>query len=217
MTSVQNDPAGRSVSTATFEWIERMILDGELEPGSRLVVKKLADHLGLSPTPVKTALAALERAGLVTATFQSGYSVPCPDRRVFIESYQILTELDVLAVRIVLASDDVQAKVQKISEANDHVTRFEYNFHQMLWKVADQRQLIEQANLLRGRALVGSGQLMQSAAATTDIQEEHDLIVGALRSRDVPFAEELIRRHAKKTITRVSELMDNRVLTRRLA
>ena len=217
MTSWQNDPVGRSVSTATFEWIERMILDGELEPGSRLVVKKLADHLGLSPTPVKTALAALERAGLVTSTFQAGYSVPRPDKRVFSEAYQILTELDVLAARIVLAAEDAPSRVQKIAEANDRLTRFEYNFHQMLWKVTDQKQLIEQANLLRGRPLVGSGQLMQSAAATADIQGEHDLIVGALRSRDLPLTEKLLRKHAEKTIARVSVLMDNRVTTRRLA
>ena len=209
--------AARSVTTATFEWIERMILDGELQPGSRLVVKKLADHLGLSPTPVKTALAALERAGLVTATFQSGYTVPLPDKKVFVEVFQIMTEMDVLAVKIILAAPDAQARVEEVATANNAETRFEYNFHQALWQATGQRELIEQANRLRGRALVGSGQLMQSTSATEHLREEHDLIVAALRSTDLLDAEELIRDHAARSVARVCELMDNQGNIRRTA
>ena len=58
-----------------WDRIRHGILTGQLAPGERLIAQRLAEDLGLSRTPVKEALASLEREGLVTRTGNWGYRV----------------------------------------------------------------------------------------------------------------------------------------------
>jgi len=63
------------VSSATFltktdyayTELRRRILDGELAPGERLLLRQLAEELGISVMPVRDAIRLLERDGLVTS------------------------------------------------------------------------------------------------------------------------------------------------------
>lgn len=48
-----------------FDIVARRIIDGELEPGSRIRDIELATQLGVSRTPVREALQRLERLGMV--------------------------------------------------------------------------------------------------------------------------------------------------------
>src|SRR5262249_43902956 len=52
-----------------------MILRGELEPGQRLGEEALAERLGGSRTPIRQALPALAREGLLSAAGRRGYVV----------------------------------------------------------------------------------------------------------------------------------------------
>ena len=53
-----------TLGDATFKRLKAMILDGTLEPGTRLSEKKFADHLGVSRTPVREAIGQLVSEGL---------------------------------------------------------------------------------------------------------------------------------------------------------
>src|SRR5262250_3091384 len=55
--------------------IREMILRGELEPGQRLAEVGLAERLGVSRTPIRQALPALAREGLLSAAGRRGYVV----------------------------------------------------------------------------------------------------------------------------------------------
>lgn len=194
------------LAAATAERLERMILDGEVAPGTRLVVRPLAEQLGLSPTPVKMALATLARSGLVTSSYQSGYSVPRPDAKAFEEASQLLCEFDCLAARIVLGSRDSAKRVAKVTAHEEHY-RYELNFHQRLWGASRQTQLIEVGNLMRGRAMVASAQLLRSPDATQDTAQEHALIGAALRQGDLDGTLEALQQHARATTETVLALM----------
>jgi len=52
-----------------------MLLEQRLAPGGSLSIDGLARELGVSPTPVREALAFLEHTGLVTRTALKGYGV----------------------------------------------------------------------------------------------------------------------------------------------
>ena len=52
-------------SDYAYQALRRQILDGELAPGERLLLRTLAEVLGLSVMPVRDALRLLERDGLV--------------------------------------------------------------------------------------------------------------------------------------------------------
>lgn len=58
-----------------FARLRDLVLQGEFEAGERLTEVKLADRLGVSRTPVRTALLELEHAGLVQAIAGGGYAM----------------------------------------------------------------------------------------------------------------------------------------------
>ncbi|HEU5222794.1 MAG TPA: GntR family transcriptional regulator [Candidatus Lumbricidophila sp.] len=65
----------RSVlSDETYSAIRNLVLTHEIEPGARLNIDALALQLGVSPTPVREALARLESDGLVLKTPMRGYT-----------------------------------------------------------------------------------------------------------------------------------------------
>jgi DNA-binding GntR family transcriptional regulator len=67
-TDVAGEPAGRrkgQLHTEAASQLRRMILSGELPPGSRLRELQLCEQLGVSRTPVREALRTLAAEGLV--------------------------------------------------------------------------------------------------------------------------------------------------------
>jgi DNA-binding GntR family transcriptional regulator len=54
-----------SLTSVVQQEIERAILEGEYEPGSKLIEAALAERLGVSRGPVREAFRMLEEAGLV--------------------------------------------------------------------------------------------------------------------------------------------------------
>jgi DNA-binding GntR family transcriptional regulator len=53
--------------TLAYHALRRVIVDGQLPPGSRVSERILAERLGLSRTPVRSALHRLEQEGLISA------------------------------------------------------------------------------------------------------------------------------------------------------
>ena len=54
-----------SLTDSAYERIRAMILDGSLAPGARIVESDLANHIGVSRTPVRSALHRLQQDGYV--------------------------------------------------------------------------------------------------------------------------------------------------------
>jgi DNA-binding GntR family transcriptional regulator len=65
----------QSLTNIVISRVRNMIIDGELELGSVLSERKLAEELNVSKTPVREAFAQLRNEGLVTIVPQSGVRV----------------------------------------------------------------------------------------------------------------------------------------------
>lgn len=66
--TVKRDSANHSnLNDSTYDQIREMILRGSLAPGGRIVESDLADHIGVSRTPVRSALHRLMQDGYVLA------------------------------------------------------------------------------------------------------------------------------------------------------
>lgn len=66
---------GRTVADGAATALREMILAGQLRPGERVHQDQLAEHLGLSRTPLRTALATLATDGLLDYEANRGYRV----------------------------------------------------------------------------------------------------------------------------------------------
>ncbi len=75
------------------------ICDGRLEPNRRLAQIPLAEHLGISRTPVRDALQRLAQEGLVRAVSFRGFVVSEFSARQVLDIYEIRLSLEPLAVR----------------------------------------------------------------------------------------------------------------------
>lgn len=73
------------------------IRTGALAPGTRLRQVELAQRLGVSTTPVREALAALHREGLVSSDAHKGVVVFRPTSEDLHETYEMRMALEVLA------------------------------------------------------------------------------------------------------------------------
>ena len=77
----------------------RRIIDGELKPGARIVESRLAAELAVSRTPLREALLALEREGLVRSDRRRGFTIETLSAGDVRETYPLLAALESFAVR----------------------------------------------------------------------------------------------------------------------
>ena len=93
----------RSSGEDAARYIQRLIFDGELRPGSRVPQDEIAQALGISRIPVREALIALERAGWVTIELHRGAFVSVLDEQGVRDQYQLYGMVYGLAVRRAIA------------------------------------------------------------------------------------------------------------------
>lgn len=104
--------AAATEQTATQ--IRRLILDGILEPGTRLQEVELATQLGVSRTPVREALRTLSSHGLVEIL---------PNRGARVARWSVADLEEIYELRIMLESRGAGRAAERISsEDNDRLT-----------------------------------------------------------------------------------------------
>src|SRR5512138_1902889 len=93
-----------SLSSAAQQEIERMILEGELAPGTKLAEAWLSERLGVSRGPIREAFRMLEEAGLVRQEKNRGVFVRDIPVEEAMEIYDLRAVMDELAGRTLAAS-----------------------------------------------------------------------------------------------------------------
>lgn len=106
------------VSRDVEDFIARWIFSGTLAAGDRIDLDAIAGELGVSRIPVREALAALEREGLVSTEFYRGFRVSPLDAAVIHESFELYGLLASLAVRQVTGAAD-QAELDRLAAVGD--------------------------------------------------------------------------------------------------
>ncbi|ADD29215.1 MULTISPECIES: GntR family transcriptional regulator [Meiothermus] len=197
-----------TLNREAYKALRQAILGRRIPPGQKLVVRVLAEELGLSPTPVKEALAALEREGLVVAVPHRGYFVLEPSLEDVREIYSLREVLEGLAARLAVENDGkallkrLERLFEKQREAAERGDMDAYGdldlaFHRTFWEAAGSKRLLATAETIDGqiRMLINSsaaipGRLPQSRA-------EHQAILQAVRDKDPQAAEAAMRTHVR--------------------
>ena len=93
-----------------FTWAERklkdLIIRGELKPGDKVLVNKLAREWECSPTPLREALSALAAAGFVDSVPQHGARVAAVSPEDARQVYELRILLEPMAMEDCLAHSD---------------------------------------------------------------------------------------------------------------
>ena len=190
------------------------------EPGEvRLDERQLAQDLGVSRTPVREAMAQLEREGFVRSIPRRGIYVVRKTKREVIEMITAWAALESMAARLVTthASAEEIASLRKMFATFDngqvraHLDEYsEVNieFHQTLIRLSRNGVLVELAeNLFTHMRMIRRKTIGEKDRADRSIRD-HMHIIEALEARDMVRAETLVRDHALGLAEHVEKYAD---------
>nr|WP_306268433.1 GntR family transcriptional regulator [Pararhizobium sp. IMCC3301] len=113
-TTILHRPAVRKLSDMAYETLAVMIRERKLKSGEAIVEQHLAEHLGLSRTPLRQALQRLEIEGLLVKSGGRSYLV----RKVNVAEY-----LQSLRVREILEPEAAFLSTDRVSPRELHDAR----------------------------------------------------------------------------------------------
>jgi DNA-binding GntR family transcriptional regulator len=183
-------------------------LDIYEKPGDvRLDERRLASDLGISRTPVREAMAQLEREGFVRSVPRRGIYVVRKTRAEAIELIVAWAALESMAARLITqnAADDEIATLRsmfaKFENGELHARLDEYSevnieFHQAIIRMSRNSVLIDLAeNLFTHMRMIRRKTIGEEDRADRSIRD-HLNIIKAIEARDTERAEDLVRNHA---------------------
>ncbi len=196
-----------SLTTLVQRELERQIVSGELEAGTKLNEAEIAGELRVSRGPVREAFRALDQSGLVRTEKNRGVFVRQVSLEEAYEIYEVRAALDGLIGR--LAAERIQpAQLQQLREivkrmhaasrALDADAYFPLNieFHEVLGEAAGNQALLQnyqrvvnELNLYRREVIARSA---ESIPAST---KDHEAIVNAVAKGDATLAGALLFEH----------------------
>jgi len=193
------------LSKQAYKKVKRMIVSKKLLPGQKIVQEQLADRLGISRTPLRSALQMLEAESLIESIPRRGVIVREFDSTEIIEIYDCRIALEGMAVRL-FTEKASQGEIDKLASLFAPFERAEIDtkayqradmaFHDFIVKNCSNaflNNLFKKGNLLVCIDLIG---LVRSPQETL---QEHIDIVTAIRQREVEKAEKLMKDHLEKS------------------
>ena len=173
----------------------------------RLDERQLASDLGVSRTPVREAMAQLEREGFVRSVPRRGVYVVRKTRQEVIELITAWAALESMAARLITqnAPDEEIATLREMFATFEggrlHAKLDEYSevnirFHQTIVRMSRNGVLVDLAeNLFTHMRMIRRKTIGEQDRADRSIRD-HMNIIEALELRDTQRAEDLVRTHA---------------------
>jgi DNA-binding GntR family transcriptional regulator len=185
----------------------------------RLDERRLARDFGISRTPVREAMAQLEREGFVRAVPRRGIYVVRKTKTEVIEMITAWAALESMAARLITekASDDEIASLRRLfanfenGELRAHLDEYSeanIEFHQTIIRMSGNGVLISLAeNLFTHMRMIRRKTIGEKDRADRSIRD-HMNIIEALEARDTERAEDLVRNHALGLAEHVAKYVD---------
>ena len=185
--------------------ILQRIVEGSLEPGSRIVETRIAQELGVSQAPVREALRDLEQLGCVVHEPNRGCSVRAFSAEELLEAFPVRAALEALAARLAaeritpgeLAElDQLLERMRRAARSGDAHEQSQANasFHATVVRAARNRTLERQWQMLEPY----SRTYLTVSRPGTDLvhlSDRHEPVLEALRRRDRGKAAEAMEEH----------------------
>jgi DNA-binding GntR family transcriptional regulator len=202
--------APRALYEEVAELLRQRIFNRELEPGSWIDELKIAQHFGISRTPLREALKVLAAEGLVTMKVRRGAYVTEVSESDLADVYHLLAllESDAAAAVACNASEaelqelltlhgQLEASAEPAQQDREKFFAVNEQFHMRLLEIARNRwrnqmvaDLRKVMKLNRHNSLLKTGRIEESL-------EEHRALMQALMSRDASACQSRMHEHFK--------------------
>lgn len=220
MSIIDDNEGKKSLTTLIFDRVRDEIINGDYNPGDKLIENRLAKELGVSRTPVREALKQLELDGLVESIPNRGVIVKGISDQDIYDIYTVRISIETIAARWAverMTEKDLE-ELEEIYDLMEFFTSkknakriFELNteFHEKIYSSTKSRFL---ENILRDFQLFIKSTRLESLKTEGRLDKalnEHKEILNALKDRDADLACEYIKEHiqtARKNVNKILKI-----------
>ena len=212
----------RSKKEFAYEALREQIFNGDLQPGTRLIIDDLARELAVSPIPIREALQRLQSDGFVTIEPYVGARVAEIHVGLIQEIFELMDALEAISSRTACQKmtevdfDALETLIRRMdTEVDDPEAWSQDNvkLHQCICKWAD--MLLVQSLMVR---VVNHWDWLRCyyledvfVHRVCEAQREHWQLLNALRTRDPDHVTKLIRTHNQRALKSYLVYLEDRV------
>lgn len=208
------DQSSLSLEGKVYSQLEEEILSGALKPGEILREQALSEKLGVSRTPIRSALHRLAEEGLVKISANRGATVIGVSAEDVTDIYLIRERLEGLASRLAaerMSEEDKSELINSVELAEfyiskndaDHLREQDTEFHRIIYKASGNRLLCKVLSDLhkniksyRKTSLLVEGRTEKSVA-------EHREILEAILAGNSDEADRLTSLHIERSMKNI--------------
>ena len=204
MSAIEKLDAVASLTDQAHRSIRRFILAGSLDAHERLTESFFADRLGISKSPVREALNALQNEGLLRIEPRKGIYVHRFSAKEITDLYELREALEVFATQMVDITDELieglQHSLHRTQQLLNHDDKAAYIeedifFHQMIVNSTGNEELSRVHSNIQDKLWLCRCQTYQ--LTSTDTPSAHQSITDALASYDRNAAREATQAHIR--------------------
>jgi DNA-binding GntR family transcriptional regulator len=214
-------PQFRTKADVVYELLRERILSGDLRPGDRVPINKVARELGISDIPAREGVKRLEAIGLVEFAIHKGAVVTTLGRHEVTELFAIRTELEALAMRNAAQEiggeqlAELRTTLEQMAAAAEQCDVDEFDlhvraFHMTAYGAQSFRKLSTMLEQLWDSTDWCRRILLDDAKMVSASLADHKLIYDALEQHDGEAAAVFVRAQKHRTVAWFLRRMDER-------
>ena len=215
--------------------LRALMVSGELQPGERIIELQFSSRLGVSRTPLRLALAELEKEGLLERLPSRGFRVRAFSVEDIADAVDVRGVLEGMAARLIAERGPSHAwleqmraiveqgkKLLESAVVNPRTTvdalawgQINRSFHELLVQEANNRALASALEHNNKTPLTGPAALTLPITPTfletsfvLRAQADHEDLVQAITRREAARAENIMREHAYRSRENKRQLIE---------
>jgi DNA-binding GntR family transcriptional regulator len=203
-----------SIEQRVARTLRDLIVGGQLAAGTPLVHRRLAQQLGVSPTPVRAGLSQLSREGLVQLSSTGRAVVSRLSREDFEEIYAARMGLEGLAARVGapdVEPDDIARMAELLVELQELAERqavgeyliYRWEFHATCYRASGRTRLVEEVERLFWRSDRYNRLVLSTLDRFRESVGRYRQFLAACEARDGEAAERVVHDSMRAAVERL--------------
>ena len=195
-----------SLRGRVFHRLREDILSGKYQENEELKEVSIGEELGVSRTPVREAFRQLELEGLIQIVPNKGAYVTGITEKDVKDIYMIRSLLEGLCAR--WATENITHEQMEEMEENVYLAKFhakkghyeqlaalDNRFHEIMYEACNSKMLEHQLKDFHDYVLRVRKKTLANVNRGTKSNEEHEMIMEAIKAKDADKAEALANKH----------------------
>ena len=199
-----------------YEKLKEVILSDTIPKGVKIYESRLAEEMGVSRTPVREALHALEREMLISSIDKVGYIVNDVNPEDLEEISEIRKTVESLALKKAIKNvgkEHIEKLERNLSESERILNKgrselfihLDAEFHNVLCSMSQRDRLIQMAETLRKEMHRFRNRAKSIHPLAKESLEYHKKIVHFLKKKDYRRAKEMLNLHIDHVKSEISK------------